>query len=278
MGVGHVRALPDRSWTGRQPASDADRWSTGGKRDSVRVGRGLCDELSAQGESSGDRVEQCDGSRGQPGARVAHRCHEVGCDSMRADGLAVRYIAAVPAWAQHDGQPACIGHDGAAGRRERDAGLLCGAGHGERVEAEQPGSDGVDERDGARVEPRADDVHGLGERGPHGVRADDMGGRHVGAMPGGPQCDGKPAGGDQRWGEVRQRERGYVFGGGRHEHHAQDQQCLDGVGQLDGARSQHGSGGVHCVWGGRAVDLRAVDVGVGHVGAMPDRSWCSWLS
>ena len=50
---------------------------------------------------------------------------------MRADSVAVRHVAAVPARAQLDGQPACLGHDGAAGRRECVAGLLCGPGHGE---------------------------------------------------------------------------------------------------------------------------------------------------
>mmetsp|Transcript_52575 Transcript_52575/g.109687 ORF Transcript_52575/g.109687 Transcript_52575/m.109687 type:complete len:213 (+) Transcript_52575:451-1089(+) len=206
MGVGHVSAVQDRSWPGRQPASDADRRTTDGKRDGIRVDGGSLDELSAQGESGGDRVEQRDGSRGQPRAGGAYCFREVGLDDVRAYGLAVGHVAAVPARAQHDGQPACIGHDGAAVGRECVTGLLCGPEHGERVEATQPGCDGIVERDGAWVEPRAGNVHGLDQRGQDGVRADDVGGRHVAAMPGGARCDGQPAGGDQRRGEVRQRE------------------------------------------------------------------------
>ena len=270
MGVGHVREMQDGPWAGRQHASDADRRTISGQRDAIRIDGDQRDERSEKIESRRDRVEQRDNARGEPGAGVAHRFHEVGDDDVRADGVGVRYIAAVPAWAQHDGQPARVGHDGAAGRRERDAGLLCGAEHGERVEAEQPGGDGVVERNGARVGPRADDVHGLDEGGQDGVRADDVGGRHVHAMPGGARRDGKPAGGDKRWGEVRERERGTVFGGGHGERHAEGQQRGHGVDQRDGARSQHGSGDVHCVWRCWADAMRAVDVGVGHIGALPE--------
>ena len=276
MGVGHVSALQGRSWTSRQSASDADLRTAGGKRDAIRFDRGILNEPCAQGESGGDRVEQRDYSWSKHGAFCAICFREAGNDDVRADGLAVGHIAAVPARAQLDGQPACIGDGGAAGRRERDAGLLCGSEHGECGGSEQPGGDGVVERDGAWVEPRADDVHSLDARGQDCVRADDVGGRHVPAMPGGAGCDGEPAGGDQRWGEVRQRELWSVFRGEHAEHHTQDQQRIHGVGQRDGARSQHGAGCVHCFWSSRANDVRAVDVGVGHVGAMPELSKHVW--
>ena len=120
MGVGHVCAVQDRSWAGRQQASDAECWSISGQCDAIRIDRGELDERSEKAESRGDRVVERDSAGGESGAGIAHGVVKARGDDVRADDMAVGYIGGVPAWAQHVGQPACIGDDGAAGRRKRD--------------------------------------------------------------------------------------------------------------------------------------------------------------
>jgi hypothetical protein len=133
MEVGHFCAVPHRSWAVRQQASDAECWSISGQCDAIRIDRGELDERSEKAESRGDRVVERDSAGGESGAGIAHCCFKVRGDDMRADDMAVGYIGGVPAWAQHVGQPACIGDDGAAGRRKLDGRQLYGAERGERV-------------------------------------------------------------------------------------------------------------------------------------------------
>ena len=79
--------------------------------------------------------------------------------------------------------------------RERDIRVLCGHFFTERDEADEPSEHGVGERDGAWVEHGADDVHWEPSGGADGVRADDVGVGHVGAVPAWSGCDGESVGG-----------------------------------------------------------------------------------
>ena len=187
---------------------------------------------------------------------------------MRGDGVGVGDVGEVPSFtwgARHQTGD----DDGGDAGRERDARVVGGHRRAERDEAAEPGGDGVELGDGARGGHGAGGVHGAGPRRSDRMRGDGLGVGDVGEVPGGTRGSGDTSGGDDGRGAGRERDAGVVGGCGYDERDAEGEPSRVRVGVDNGARGEHGAGGVHVPGSRRSYGMRVDGVGVGDIRAVP---------
>ena len=102
------------------------------------------------------------------------------------------------------------------------------------------------------------------------MRANDVGGRYSREMPVRAGLWGQPADPGDEWAALGQPVAWIQHGGRPIEHGAQEECRIYRLRECDSSRSEHGSRDVHSGGAFWTHCMRAHDVGVGHIGAVPD--------
>ena len=105
-----------------------------------------------------------------------------------------------------------------------------------------------------------------------------MGVGHIDAVSGLSGCDWEQANVGEYRSTCRERDIRVLCGRCIAERDEADEPTEHGVGERDGAWIEHGADDVHWEPSGGADGVRAYDVGVGHVGAVPGWSGCDGQS
>ena len=172
------------------------------------------------------------------------------------------------------GQPARAAHNGrSGGQRERRSER--GRGDGERVEEDERCCEWLCEHHDTRGQHGVWDAHLVCDDQPHRLRANDVGGRYIRSVPGRAGVGRQPADHGDEW-AVRGQPVARIQHGGRPAEHGAQEECrIDRLRECDISRSEHGSCDVHSGVALGTHGMRAHDMGVGHIGAVPDWAGCA---
>ena len=168
-------------------------------------------------------------------------------------------------------QPARAAHSGrSVGQREPRT--ECGVGDGKRLKEDERCCEWLGEHHDTRGQPGISEAHLVCDGEPDGLRANDVGVGYICAMPVRAGSERQPADFNDECIARGQPVASIQHGGEPTEHGAQEECRIDRLRERDSSRSEHGSCHVH---GGVAIrfhGMRAHDLGVGHIGAEPDRA------
>jgi hypothetical protein len=273
MGLRLIGPMSIWAWSDAQPACLAYHGRTGWQLELGALFRLCSDQSGVACECWFDGVRDGEFVRGQRGSDFEQCKGANGAHIVRANAMGVRHMPAVHDGTWGAGQPAGGFDSGVAGGQRVEGGV------GRRGSAEcsilqQQRVVGIDERDSVRVEDGVGRIHDVEQRRAIVLRAECVAVGHVDSV------RSEPAGGCRE---------PYGVGnigaeGGKHEssdvdiegadEHPEAIQCgWDGVNQRDDA--WHGDGADGILWGceDRDDELRAVELGVGHVSSEPALSW-----
>jgi hypothetical protein len=191
---------------------------------------------------------------------------------MRGHAVGVGDIGEVPGDARNAGDTAG-GDDGGCARRERDAGVVDRHGRTEQDAAIEPRWYGIGVDHDTRIEHGRRSVYSSGERRAHGMRGDGVGVGDVGAVSCGARGRRDTAGGHNDRLAGREHDAGVVGGQTRSEQDAASEPSWHWIGVDDGARGEHGGGGVYSAGAGGSHGMRGDGVAVGDIDAVPGGAW-----
>ena len=171
------------------------------------------------------------------------------------------------------GQPARAADNGRP-RGQREHGSERGRGDGKRFEEDERCCQWLGEHHDTRGRHGVGYAHLVRDGRPHRLRANDVGSRYIRAVPVRAGVGRQPAGhGNER--AARGQSVARIQRGGRPiEHGAQEECRIDRLRECDVSRSKHGACDVHSGVALGTHGMRAHDMGVGHISAVPDWAGC----
>lgn len=268
MGLGHCTAMSVWGGDAWEPARVDERGAGCGELECRRVDGLVGVERVAGVECWDDGIGERDDERIDAGLRGAVRGGARRRHGMRGDGVVVGQLGGVPRRGRADGKPARAGDYGGAWG-ELVAGLLGCRCVSELVEADERRGDGVCCFDDARGERGCSWVQRVDACEAVGVRGNGVGVGHVDAMQRGARRVWQPQDDDECGRPSVERERRIFRRKLGYQHGPASKRSCDGVGELDGAWQWAWGFVVQRVGEARMDGLRAVELGVGHVGAQP---------
>ena len=182
VGIGHEHAV-SYAELGRSDDETENHCRIAGRdSDAAHVGGSGLDERAEAGECCWDWIVERDRARGGSWAGGIQRGYAAWPHRVREDELGVGHVDAMR-WGAGRGLESAVGGKYRGACWERFACAVVRFIAHKRDEAGEQWRDGVGECDGARGEFRACGVHGFLSGGPHGGRANYLGGGHLCPLP-----------------------------------------------------------------------------------------------
>ena len=275
LGFRYIGTVSRRAWLDGDPAVGDDRGRAWWERDGGVVDGDQRSEQHDEDESRCDRVGELHRTRLECWACWIHGPSTNDEHRVRADGVGVGYVCAVPGRAWVDAQLAhAFDEWNECGEREH---CVFGGCRGvERDAARERGRDRVWEHHCTRAELRAGRVHCEGGRGAHRLRKDVVGIGLFDSMPDEWCCDGQPMADDECWPGGGERDICLFSGRGRRFSDACGQSGFDRINQRVTARGgngpRHQDGGAAC----RVHGVRGDGVGLRFVSALSGGAGRGW--